>query len=174
MDRASFISIESTQIETIDRAEGPSVVATASGDAERGLDAEVYAAHGLVSRPSRKTKAIRIRIGSLSIVIGAYTYGVQPPANPGAAKVYSTDAAGTEQGTHLVDSDGTHIFNEGEREAARNDDAVKSTATEDPTFWAWVATITSVVNGLAGGAAGNPPADLTGKIIEGTDEVLLP
>lgn len=174
MDRASFISIASTEIATLDRAEGPSVVATASGDAERGLDAEVYAAHGFVSRPSKKTKAIRIRIGSLSIIIGAYTYGVEPPANPGEAKVYSTDADGAEQATHLLEDDGIHVFNDGTIEAARNGDAIKSTATDDPAFWLWVSTITSVVNGLSSGAAGNPPVDLTGKIIEGTDEVLLP
>jgi len=106
VERANFISIASTEIETIDRAEGPSVVATASGDAERGLDAEVYAAHGFVSRPSKKTKGVRIRIGSLSIIIGAYTYSVDPPANPGATKVYSTDADGSEKAFMLLDSDG--------------------------------------------------------------------
>ena len=172
MDRASFISIASTEIATLDRAEGPSVVATASGDAERGLDAEVYAAHGLVSRPSKKTKAIRIRIGSLSIIIGAYTYGVQPPANPGAAKVYSTDADGTEQGSHLVDNDGTHVFNDGTTEAARNGDAVQSTATDDATFWTWIAAAGAVLTGL--GVAAPIPTSLSSKITEGTSEVLLP
>lgn len=174
MERANFISIASTEIATIDRAEGPSVIATASGDADRGLDAEVYAAHGLVSRPSKRTKAIRIRIGSLSIVIGAYTYGVEPPANPGEAKVYSTDGDGAEQATHLLEDDGTHVFNGGDHHAARKYDEVKSTPTDDAAFWLWVTTITTVVNGLSGGAAGNPPTDLTGKITEGTSEVLLP
>jgi hypothetical protein len=172
MNRASFISIESTQVETIDRAEGPSVVATASGDAERGLDAEVYAAHGFVSRPSRKTKAIRIRIGSLSIVIGAYTYGVQPPANPGASKQYSTNADGAEQGSHLVDNDGTHIFNEGDNPAAREGDAIQSAAADDATFWAWITAAGAVLAGL--GVAAPVPTSLSGKITEGTDEVLLP
>jgi hypothetical protein len=172
MERANFISIASTEIVTLDRAEGPSVVATASGDADRGLDAEVYAAHGLVSRPSKKTKAIRIRIGSLSIVIGAYTYGVQPPANPGAAKLYSTDADGAEQGSHLVDNDGTHVFNEGTKEAARKGDAVQSTMTDDATFWTWIAAAGAVLTGL--GVAAPIPTSLSGKITEGTSEVLLP
>ena len=97
MSVLSFISIGSSKVEKIDRASGNSVIANASGDAERGLDAEVYGHHGFISRPSSRTRGVRIRIGSLSIVIAAYTYGVEPPENAGATKVYSTDADGVEK-----------------------------------------------------------------------------
>jgi hypothetical protein len=172
MTKADYITIASTDTETLDRADGPSVVATAAGDADRDLDAEVYATHGIVSRPSSKTRAIRFRIGRLSIVIAAYTYGVDPPANPGATKVYSTDAAGDEQATHLLDNERTHKFNGGSRNAARKDDAIQSTMTDDPTFWTWIAAAGAVLTGL--GVAVPIPTALTGKVTDGTKEVLLP
>ena len=184
MTKADYITIASSTTETLDRADGPSVVATAAGDADRDIDAEVYATHGIVSRPSSKTRAIRFRIGRLSIVIAAYTYGVEPPANPGATKVYSTDAAGSEQGSHLIDNDGTHTFNEGSVEAARKGDEVKSTATEDATYWAWLSGFATIITAtpyaglqaaMVAYIAANPvPTSITGKITQGTSEVLLP
>lgn len=184
MNSADYITIASTDIETLDRADGPSVIATAAGDADRDIDAEVYASHGIVSRPSSKTRAIRFRIGRLSIVIAAYTYGVDPPANPGATKIYSTDSDGSEQGSHLIDSDGTHKINEGTIEAARKGDAVQSTATEDATFWTWLPGFVAIITAtpyaglqaaMAAYIAANPiPTSLAGKITEGTSEVLLP
>lgn len=168
----SLVSIESSAIETLGKAEGPSVIATASGDAARGYDAEVYSAHGVVSRPSKKTKGIRLQLGKLSIILAAYTYGVDPPENAGETKVYSTDAAGVEQGTHLIQDDGVHVLNDGTKEAARKGDAIQSAATDDPDFWAWIAAAAAVLAGL--GVTLNPPTSLTGKITEGTSEVLLP
>lgn len=108
----------------------------------------------------------------MSIIIAAYTYGVDPPENPGATKIYATNEAGVEQGSHLIDSDGTHTFNEGTKEAARKGDAVQSAAADDATFWAWVAAAGTVLAGL--GVAAPIPTSLTGKITAGTEEVLLP
>jgi hypothetical protein len=102
----SLLSVASSKVAKLGKAEGDSVVATTAGDADCAYDAEVYAAHGIVSRPSKKTKGIRIRIGSLSIIIAAYTYGIDPPENPGATKLYSTDADGAEKAVALLDSDG--------------------------------------------------------------------
>ena len=115
----SFITFDHTDIETLGRAEGGSVIATAKGNAERGTDGELYGTHGVVSRASKKTRGVKIRIGKLSIVIAAYTYGVEPPENEGALKLYATDADGNEKGSHLLDNDGTHVFNEGEDWAVR-------------------------------------------------------
>lgn len=115
----SFITFDHTDIETLGRAEGNSVVVTAKGNAERGTDGELYGTHGVVSRASKKTRGVKIRIGKLSIVVAAYTYGVEPPENEGALKLYATDADGTEKGSHLLDNDGTHVFNEGEDWAVR-------------------------------------------------------
>jgi hypothetical protein len=168
----SLVKIESSQIEKLGKAEGNSIVATASGDAARDCDAEVYAAHGVVSRPSSKTHGIRLRLGKLSIILAAYTYGVEPPDNPGETKVYSTDANGAEQATHLLDDGGIHTFNGGAIEAARKGDAVQSTMTNDAAFWAWLAAAGTVLAGL--GVVAPIPTSLSGKITEGTSEVLLP
>jgi hypothetical protein len=108
----------------------------------------------------------------LSIILAAYTYGVDPPENAGETKVYSTNAAGVEQGTHLIQHDGVHVLNGGTKEAARKGDAIQSTATDDATFWTWLSAAAVVLAGL--GVAVNPPTSLTGKITEGTSEVLLP
>jgi len=115
----SFITFDHTDIETLGRADGNSVIVTAKGNAERGTDGELYGTHGVVSRASKKTRGVKIRIGKLSIIVGAYTYGVEPPANEGALKLYATDADGVEVGSHLLDRDGTHVFNEGEDWAVR-------------------------------------------------------
>jgi len=115
----SFITFDHTDIETLGRAEGNSVIVTAKGNAERGTDGELYGTHGVVSRASKKTRGVKIRIGKLSIIVGAYTYGVEPPDNEGALKLYATDADGAETGSHLLDSDGTHVFNNGEDWAVR-------------------------------------------------------
>jgi hypothetical protein len=115
----SFITFDHTGIEKLGRAEGKSVVVTAKGNAERGTDGELYGTHGVVSRASKKTRGVKIRIGKLSIIIGAYTYGVEPPDNEGALKLYATDADGNEKGSHLLDSDGTHVINNGTDWAVR-------------------------------------------------------
>ena len=115
----SFITFDHTGIEKLGRADGNSVVVTAKGNAERGTDGELYGTHGVVSRASKKTRGVKIRIGKLSIIVGAYTYGVEPPGNEGALKLYATDVDGAEVGSHLLDSDGTHVFNEGEDWAVR-------------------------------------------------------
>lgn len=115
----SFITFDHTEVETLGRADGPSVVVTAKGNAERGTDGELYCTHGVVSRGSKKTRGVKLRIGKLSITIASYTYGVEPPENEGAVKLYATDMDGVETGSHLLDSDGTHVFNNGEDRAVR-------------------------------------------------------
>ena len=115
----SFKTFDHTDIEKLGRAEGNSVVVTAKGNAERGTDGELYGTHGVVSRASKKTRGVKIRIGKLSIIIGAYTYGVEPPENEGALKLYATDADGIEMGSHLLENDGTHVINNGEDYAVR-------------------------------------------------------
>ncbi len=168
----SFVTVAASRAEALPTASGKSVLATTSGDADRAYEAEVYSAHGFISRPVKTTRGIRFHLGSLSIIIAAYTYGVEPPANPGESKVFSTDAEGVEQGSHLVQNDGVHIFNGGEIEAARKGDAVQSAAADDSTFWAWIAAAGAALAGL--GVAVPVPSSLTGKITEGTEEVLLP
>lgn len=106
MTPIQLITFAKSRVEKIGRASGVSVIGTAEGDNSRDYDSEIYQSHGLVSRPSGKTRGIRIRIGNLAFVIASYTYGIEPPANEGATKLYSTDAGGVEKASMLLDNDG--------------------------------------------------------------------
>jgi len=81
-------------------------------------------------------------------------------------------------------------INKGTNGVARNNDAVKSTSTEDSAFWTWMTNLVKVfstdwvVSPLDGGAklkaafiafeAANPtPSDLTSKITEGSSSVKI-
>lgn len=110
MTPIQLITFAKSRVEKIGRATGSSVIGTAEGDNSRDYDSEVFATHGIVSRPSKATRGIRIRIGNLGIVIAAFTYGVEPPENEGACKVYSTDADGVEKSALTLDSDGKASF----------------------------------------------------------------
>lgn len=57
--------------------------------------------------------------------------------------------------------------------AARQGDATSSDATDDATFWAWVATISAAVNGLDPGSVPTVPTSLTGQISGGSSEVKI-
>lgn len=176
MNAVSFIKFDHTDVEMIGRAEGKSVVVTASDSAERGTDGELYGTHGIVSRGSKKTRGIRLRIGKLSIVIAAYTYGIEPPANEGAIKVYSTNATGTEQATHLLDSDKKHVLNGGSKLAARKTDTTKLTLSSADLLALATAMIGTNMF-TPSGSIPVPVAPITftdGEITSGTSEVLLP
>lgn len=60
-----------------------------------------------------------------------------------------------------------------EKEAARKTDAIQSASVDDPAFWLWVTTISSVVNSLSPGSILSVPASLTGKITGGSTEVKI-
>ena len=60
-----------------------------------------------------------------------------------------------------------------EKEAARKGDAVASTAVEAAAFWAWVVTVSSVLNSLVPGSVPSVPSSLTGKITGGSSEVKI-
>lgn len=64
---------------------------------------------------------------------------------------------------------GDVILNEGTKGAARKDDATTSSATTDPTFWAWVAAAGTVLAGL--GVVAPVPTSLAGKISGGSSTV---
>lgn len=108
-----------SKIEKRGRASGASVVGRATGDNSVDYEPEVFAQHGFVSRPSKATRGFCLQFGNTLLSLCAYTYGIEPPANGGAVKMYSTDADGVEQGNHLIDSDGTHTINGGTDFAVR-------------------------------------------------------
>lgn len=95
----NLIEISTTQIKQYPGdTQGDSIVATLKGSADKGETAQVYGMPGYISRPAKGTKAIRLRIGSLDIIIGALNYSVPLPDESGATKVYSTDSDGEQAG----------------------------------------------------------------------------
>ncbi len=84
---------------------GDSIIATFKGSAGKGETAQVHGQVGIIANPAKTTKQVRIRIGSLDILISSLNYKVPLPDNPGDSKTYSTDADGNEAATikHLAD-----------------------------------------------------------------------
>jgi len=160
-----------SKLEKRGRASGQSVIGKAEGDNSRDFDPEIYAAHGIVSRPSRSTRGIVLQLGNLLFSVASYTYGIDPPENEGACKVYSTDIDGVEKATHLLDSNGKHTFNGG------TDFAVRFSALET-AFNSLKSTFNShvhsgVTTGVGSSAVTPTPstADISGAKVS---EVLLP
>ena len=110
----NYIEISSTKIGQYpgDTA-GDSIIATLKGSAEKGETAQVQGQTGIIGNPPKGAKGLRIRIGSLDIIISSLNYQVALPTNPGETKIYSTDADGVEKATQYLDKDGNHIFNSG-------------------------------------------------------------
>jgi phage gp45-like len=61
----------------------------------------------------------------------------------------------------------TIALQEGGLPAARQTDAVKSTAADDPAFWAWISTVSSTLAALTGGSL-TPPTMIMSKITSGS------
>lgn len=173
---ANLFNIQSTKPRTFQGLDGPSIEATGGGSANKGETAEIYGAPGVIGRPGKNTKGLRIRLGKIDIIVAVYNYGITPPTNPGETKVYSTDADGAEQGKHDLKNDGTHIFNDGTLEAARKTDTTKLTMSGADI----AALAASLLTTAAFVPTGTPPVPGTpvvftgGEITDGTSEVLLP
>jgi phage gp45-like len=56
--------------------------------------------------------------------------------------------------------------------AARQNDHIQSTALDDPDFWKWVISVSSIVASLSGGSL-TPPTSFSGKIIDGSTTVKI-
>lgn len=85
--------------------EGDSLIVTGGGSAQKGETAQQYGQAGFISNPP-KSKGIRLRIGSIDIIIAAYNYKVALPEHQGETKVYSTDADGNETGNLSLKQNG--------------------------------------------------------------------
>lgn len=168
---AKIINITDTSIEAYPGDDqGNSIVVTSEGMAGKGETAQNYGLSGIISNPPNDDKGLVITIGNLDVLLGALNYQVDPPANRGETKVYSTDENGAEKAVQYLDDQGVHTFNGGNKEAARNGDKVTVTIPAG-TF------IVSVSGGSGAPAVGvlNPaPIDVDGTIKEGTNEVMFP
>lgn len=109
---ANLMNIKSSKIgQYPGDTEGNSIILTSEGSAGKGETSQQYGMAGFISNPATNVKGIRFRIGSLDIVIGALSYKVSLPENPGETKVYSTDADGNEKSTIKLKDDGTIEIN---------------------------------------------------------------
>lgn len=108
----NYIEISSTKIGQYpgDTA-GDSIIATLKGSAEKGETAQVQGQTGIIGNPPKGAKGLRIRIGSLDIIISSLNYQVALPQNPGETKVYSTDADGVEKSGTIYRNDGNQEIN---------------------------------------------------------------
>ncbi len=104
---------------------GDSMVATLSGSASRSETAQVYSQPGFIGKAHQGQKGIRLRIGSVDIIIGTINYNVSNPTNYGETKVYSTDADGEEKAGMNMYNDGlVAISNESQDMAALMSDLI--------------------------------------------------
>jgi phage protein D/phage baseplate assembly protein gpV len=104
-----------------------------------------------------------------------------------AGSIIKMDSA---KGDIVIEAKNNVIINKGENGAARKDDKIKSTSTEDPNYWKWLSGLIKVFTeawtpapqdgGIALKTAmttylsTNPvPSELTGKIIEGSKSVKI-
>jgi hypothetical protein len=172
----SLLRFNGSKIEHDGRAAGDSVIGISESSAGRDYDSEVYATHGIVSRPCKKTFSLALRLGGRLFSFASYTYGVTPPANEGACKLYSTDIDGVEQSSILLDNDGMVTINEGTDFAVRYsalETAFNQLKSDFDTF-ASTHTHTGVSSGTSssGTAIAIPStADISGAKVE---EIKLP
>ena len=168
---ANLVEITSTKIgQYPGDNSGDSIIATFKGSAGKGETGQVHGQVGIIGNPAKTTKQVRIRIGSLDILISSLNYKVPMPTNPGDTKVYSTDADGAEQAKHYLDDGGIHTFNDGTLESARNTDPVKVTIP----IGTFIVSVSGGSGAPAVGVLNATPIDVNGTIQDGTKEVLLP
>jgi hypothetical protein len=116
---ASLVSIMSTKKEKLGNAESETVSAVTASSGESSAVSEVYGLHGLVSRPAKGARGVRLRIGNTSIVVAVFNYGIAAPDNPGETKLYSTDADGAEKASLTLRADGTSDLENAQEKASQ-------------------------------------------------------
>ncbi len=110
--QANLLEIESTQIDNYaGDTTGKSIIATASGSADKGETAQVFGQPGLITNPSKNNIGLRLSKGSLDIIIGTMNYLIPLPENNGETLLYSTDADGVLKSSILLDNVGNIKMN---------------------------------------------------------------
>ena len=139
-------------------------------------EARQIAPPGIDANPLPDDQGVMITLDGSSgkgVHVGVYP---DPQAEPGEVRFYSRDAQGALKAVLWLKKDGKHYFNDGSKSAARKDDKIDSDSNDDSEFWNWITAVhTALQSSPANGTVAAPkPTKLTGKIIEGTDEVQLP
>lgn len=78
---------------------------------------------------------------------------------------------GADDGIQIEIEDGKITIAGGTKGAARDEDPVTSTSTDDPVFWTWIAAAGSVLSGI--GVTAPIPTSLKGKISAGSSKTFI-
>jgi len=125
--------------------------------------------------PANGTRVYICDVSDSYQVAVATSDGLTPEVEPGEVEIYSTDNPVTaKQARIYLNKDGEIVLNQGTKLAARKEDPILINATTDSAFITWVANVSAFINGLSPGTIPVVPSTVTGKINDGTDEVLLP
>ena len=96
MGFVGFVDIITTSV--VDTPSGGRAVeAVVESSSQNSTTAESYGHHGLITRPAKKVRGVRLRIGKRSFVIAATGHQIEPPINPGETSLYATNEDGAEQ-----------------------------------------------------------------------------
>jgi len=118
------------------------------------------------SNPPNGTRILNIPVGNAYKIGIMLDDGITPSVDQGEKEFYSI-VNGAKGATLKLDKNSKHIFNGGAKDAARKNDQIQSTSTDDAAFWTWVGAVSTALSLT-------PPTSLTGKITQGTNEVQLP
>ncbi len=173
---AELVTVVRSYVANRNGGPGQTVYAEAEGLGKVGMNAEIYSAPGVFSRPPKGTRGVFLRMGRGSrygVVIAMHNYQIAINwTTEGETTIFSTTTDGkTVKARADFLNDGSISLNLGTKGAARKDDAVRSTAAEDATFWTWLSAAAVVLAGL--GVVAPPPTSLTGKITGGSASVVV-
>jgi len=102
----NIVNIISSRVAGAGSAGMQKVDTVTEASAQTTGSAETWGVHGVVSRPADGARALRLRLGSLNLIIGVYRYDIAPPANAGATSIYSTNESGAQMARADLDNDG--------------------------------------------------------------------
>lgn len=94
---AQLISVVKSYIDNRNGGPGVTMYVEGQGLGKAGLNAEVYQAPGIISRPTKGAKGVFLPVGPgqrYGIVIGLHNYKVVVTPGEGGTTTYSTDSTG--------------------------------------------------------------------------------
>lgn len=136
---------------------------------------ELIPGAGIDVNPASGCRVIISDVSDSYQTTGLITDDLIPETDPGEKEIYSTDNPVTQKLAKIkLNADSEIVMNDGTKFAARKDDPTIVDATTDNAFITWISNVSAFINGLSPGTIPVVPSTVTGKINDGTDEVLLP
>ncbi len=127
---------------------------------------ELFTQAGDDTNPPDGSMCVVVTVSEALKIVVAVVDGLEPEVEKGEREFYSI-AGGEKKARVKLQLDGKVVHNQGDRAVARKDDEIQATPETDPEFFVLMAAVAALV-GL------DPPTSVTGKVTEGTDEVLVP